>query len=416
MTAAVPAVSPLDVGRIRADFPVLQRMTRPGVPLVYLDSTATSQKPAAVIQAMEDFYRRSNANIHRGIHTLAEESTAAYELAREKTARFIGAPAARQIIFTRNTTESINLVAYAWGRANLRSGDVIILTEMEHHSNLVPWHMLAAEKALRLEFIPVTEEGLLDLDEYRRLLELGPKLVAFTHMSNVLGTINPAETIIRLAHEAGAVTLVDAAQSAPHFPVDVQTLDADFLAFSAHKMCGPTGIGVLYGRRELLEAMPPFLGGGDMIKRVHLRSFAPNDLPHKFEAGTPAIAEAIGLGAALDYLSAVGMEAVAAHEHALTTYALDRLAEVPGVRVFGPSAEHKGGVAAFTFPGVHPHDVAQILDEMGVAVRAGHHCAQPLHEKFGIPATTRASFYLYTTTDEIDRLVEGLYRVKEVFG
>ncbi|MCS7009947.1 MAG: cysteine desulfurase [Anaerolineales bacterium] len=406
----------LDVGRIRQDFPILGREIRPGVPLVYLDSTATTQKPLAVIQAMDEFYRRSNANIHRGVHTLAEEATALYEQARQKVARFVGASSADQIIFTRNATEAINLVAYAWGRANLQAGDVILLTEMEHHSNLVPWHMLAAERKLNLEFVPVTPDGLLDLEAYHRLLARTPRLVAFTHMSNVLGTINPATEMIRLAHEAGAVVLVDGAQSVPHLPVNVQALDVDFLAFSAHKMLGPTGIGVLYGKRSLLENMPPFLGGGDMIKSVHLTGFTPNTLPHKFEAGTPAIAEAVGLAAAIDYLEGIGMEAIAAHERALITYALERLEEVPGLRIFGPAAEHKGGVAAFTLEGVHPHDVAQILDTVGVAVRAGHHCAQPLHTKFGLPATTRASFYLYSTFQEVDALIEGLYQVKKVFG
>lgn len=405
----------LDPKRIRNDFPILQREVRLGVPLVYLDSTATAQKPLQVIQAMDDFYRRFNANIHRGVHTLAEESTALYEEAREKIARFINAPSARQVIYTRNTTESINLVAYSWARANLKPGDLLILTEMEHHSNLVPWHMLATERGLTLEFIPVTEDGLLDLEAYKALLSRSPRLVAFTHMSNVLGTVTPAEEIIRLAHEAGALTLVDGAQSVPHLPVDVQALDVDFLAFSAHKMLGPTGIGVLYGKEKLLEAMPPFLGGGDMIKEVKLRSFRPNDLPHKFEAGTPAIAEAVGFGAAVDYLTEAGMSAVRAYEHEITAYALERLEEIPGVRVFGPSAEQKGGVASFTLEGVHPHDVAQILDRDGVAVRAGHHCAQPLHEKFGIPASTRASFYIYSTTEEVDRLVEGLYKVKDLF-
>lgn len=406
----------LDVERIRKDFPILKREVRPGVPLVYLDSTATSQKPLVVIQAMDEFYRRSNANIHRGIHTLAEEATALYEAARQSVAAFIGAPSARQVIFTRNATESINLVAATWGRTNLQPDDVIILTEMEHHSNLVPWQMLAAERKLRLEFIPVSRNGLLDLDEYLRLLELKPRLVAFTHMSNVLGTINPAEQIIRLAHEAGAVTLVDGAQSVPHFPVNVKSLGADFLAFSAHKMLGPTGIGVLYGRKDLLEAMPPYMGGGDMIKRVHLRSFAPNELPHKFEAGTPAIAEAVGLAAAVGYLNSVGMEAIAAHEHEIVSYALERLEEVPGVDVFGPSADQKGGVVSFTFLGVHPHDVSQILDHDGIAIRAGHHCAMPLHEKYNLPATARASFYLYNTKPEVDKLIEGLYQVKQIFG
>ena len=406
----------LDITRIRADFPILNRETSPGVPVVYLDSTASSQKPATVIEAMDAFYRQSNANIHRGVHTLAEEATAMYEEARVKIARFINAPSAKQVIYTRNTTESINLVAYSWGRANLNPGDLVILTEMEHHSNLVPWHILKTERGIRLEFIPVTEDGLLDLDVYRALLDQSPKLVSFTHMSNVLGTINPAAEIIRLAHEAGAVTLVDGAQSVPHFAVDVQALDVDFLAFSAHKMVGPTGIGALYGKTNLLEEMPPFLGGGDMIRTVHLREFVPNSLPHKFEAGTPAIAEAVGFGAAVDYLTSVGMEDIAAHEHEITEYALERLEEVPGLKVFGPSAQDKGGVASFTFDGVHPHDVAQILDRDGVAVRAGHHCAQPLHEKFGITATTRASFYLYTTKGEVDKLIEGIYKVKEIFG
>lgn len=406
----------IDVSSIREQFPIFQRETSEGVPLVYLDSTATSQKPLAVIEAMDSYYRRSNANIHRGVHTLAEEATAMYEGAREKVAKFINAPSAKQIIYTRNTTESINLVAYSWARANLKAGDLVILTEMEHHSNLVPWQMLQAERGIELDFIPVTENGLLDLEAYKALLNRTPKLVSFTHMSNVLGTINPAGEIIRLAHEAGAVTLVDAAQSVPHLKVDVQALDADFLAFSAHKMCGPTGIGILYGKKDLLEAMPPFLGGGDMIKEVKLRSFRANTLPHKFEAGTPAIAEAVGLGAAVDYLNSVGMDAIAAYEHEITEYALERLEEVPGIKLYGPSADKKGGVASFTFEGIHPHDVAQILDRDGIAVRAGHHCAQPLHEKYGIPATSRASFYLYNTKEEVDLLVNGLYKVKELFG
>jgi cysteine desulfurase/selenocysteine lyase len=405
----------LDTQRIRADFPILGRDIRPGVPLVYLDSTATSQKPAVVLAVMDEFYRHSNANIHRGVHTLAEEATALYEQARESVARFINAPSPRQVIYTRNTTESINLVAYTWARANLKANDMVILTEMEHHSNLVPWHILAAERAIRLEFIPVTDEGLLDLDAYKKLLTQGPKLVSFTHMSNVLGTINPAAEIIQLAHAAGALALLDGAQSVPHFKVDVQALDVDFLGFSAHKMVGPTGIGALYGKQAILEAMPPFMGGGDMIKEVKLRSFRPNSLPYKFEAGTPAIAEAVGFGAAAEYLAAVGMDAVAAHEHEITEYALERLEEIPGLKLFGPSAEKKGGVAAFTLEDIHPHDVAQILDQDGIAVRAGHHCAQPLHEKFGITATSRASFYLYTTTGEVDKLVDGIYKVKKYF-
>lgn len=406
----------LNLTEVRKDFPILQRETSPGVQVVYLDSTATSQKPLAVIEAMDSYYRRSNANIHRGVHTLAEEATTLYEQARVKIAKFINAKSAHQLIYTRNTTESINLVAYTWARANLKAGDLVVLTEMEHHSNLVPWHMLHAARGIELDFIPVTEDGLLDLDAYRSLLLRGPKLISFTHMSNVLGTINPAAEIIRLAHEAGAITLVDGAQSVPHLKVDVQALDADFLAFSAHKMCGPTGIGALYGKTDLLEAMPPFLGGGDMIKEVKLRSFRANTLPHKFEAGTPAIAEAVGFGAAVDYLSSLGMDAIAAHEHEITEYALERLEEVPGVKLFGPGADKKGGVAAFTLDGIHPHDVAQILDKDGIAVRAGHHCAQPLHEKFGIPATSRASFYLYNTKEEVDLLVNGIYKVKEMFG
>jgi len=406
----------LDPVRVRKDFPILEREVYPGIPLVYLDSTATTQKPTSVLKAMEEFYRLNNANIHRGVHTLAEEATALYEQAREKVARFINAPSAKQVIFTRNATESINLVAYTWSRANLKAGDLVVLTEMEHHSNLIPWHILATERGVELEFIPVSEDGLLDLETYQKLLERKPKLVAFTHMSNVLGTVNPVKDMILLAHEAGALALVDGAQSVPHLPVDVQNLDADFLAFSAHKMLGPTGIGALYGKLELLEGMPPFLGGGDMIKTVKLRTFVPNSLPHKFEAGTPAIAEAVGFGAAVDYLQGLGMESVAAHERELITYALDRLAEIPGVKVFGPSAATKGGVAAFTLEGVHPHDVAQIVDKEGIAVRAGHHCAQPLHEKFGIQATTRASFYIYNITEDVDKLVDGIYKVKKIFG
>ncbi len=408
--------TPLDIGLIRADFPILNRELASGKKLVYLDSTATAQKPIAVINAMDEFYRLNNANIHRGIHTLAEESTAMYEKARQQIADFINASAAREVIYTRNTTESINLVAYTWARANLKAGDVIILTEMEHHSNLVPWQILTAERGVRLEFVPVTDDYLFDMDAYRELLKLEPKLISFTHMSNVLGTINPAKEIIRLAHEAGALTLVDGAQSVPHLPVDVQDLDADFMAFSAHKMVGPTGIGALYGKMDLLQSMPPFLGGGDMIRTVHLREFVANEVPYKFEAGTPAIAEAIGFGAAAAYLQNIGMDAVAAHEHEMTEYVLERLAEIPGIKVFGPEAEHKGAVASFEMDGVHPHDVAQILDSEGIAVRAGHHCAQPLHEMCGVQSTTRASFYLYNTKEEVDALVEGIYKVKKIFG
>jgi cysteine desulfurase/selenocysteine lyase len=406
----------LDVERLRLDFPILNREVHPGVKLVYLDSTATTQKPASVISAMDQYYQLNNSNVHRGIHTLAEEATAAYESARQRVSEFIHSASAKEIVFTRNTSESINLVAYTWGRTFLHEDDLVILTEMEHHSNLVPWQILSAERGIRLEFIPVTPDGLLELEAYQKLLEQKPRLVAFTHMSNVLGTINPAKEIIALAHQAGAVTLVDGAQSVPHFPVDVQDLDADFLAFSSHKICGPTGLGVLYGKLDLLNNMPPFLGGGEMIKKVTLRSFLPNEVPHKFEAGTPAIAEAVGLHKALDYITQVGIDKIAAHEQEIITYALERLEEVPQVRVFGPDATRKGAVAAFTFDGVHPHDVAQILDRSGIAVRAGHHCAMPLHDKFNIPATTRASFYLYNSMDEVDCLIEGLYEVRRFFG
>ena len=414
--------TPFDVnlpvlGRVlRADFPIFDRKIGADKPLIYLDSTATAQKPTVVIEAMNDFYRRSNANIHRGVHTLAEEATAMYEKGREQVASLINAASPREVIFTRNTTESINLVALTWGRENLASGDVIILTEMEHHSNLVPWQMLAEEQDLVLEFVPVTKDYLFDMDAYRKLLVLEPKLVSFTQMSNVLGTITPAKEIIELAHEAGALTLVDAAQSVPHLPVDVQDLDADFLVFSAHKMVGPSGIGALYGKMDLLNAMPPFMGGGDMIKTVHLRSFVTNQVRYKFEAGTPAIAEAVGFGVAAEYLQNIGMDVIMAYEHELAEYALERLEEIPFITVFGPSAENKGGVASFVMDGVHPHDIAQILDGEGIAVRAGHHCAQPLHEVCGVKATTRASFYLYNTKEEVDRLVEGVYQVKEIFG
>jgi cysteine desulfurase/selenocysteine lyase len=405
----------LDVEKIRQDFPILKREVHPGIQLVYLDSTATTQKPTRVIEVMDDYYRTYNANVHRGVHTLAEEATAAYEGARQRVAEFIHAPSAREIIFTRNTTESINLVALSWGRTNLQEDDLVILTEMEHHSNLVPWQILSAEKGIRLEFIPINDDGLLQLEVYRKLLEQNPKLVSFTHMSNVLGTINPAREIVHMAHQAGAVTMIDGAQSVPHFPVDVQELDVDFLAFSSHKICGPTGLGVLFGKSSLLNEMPPFLGGGEMIKRVLLRSFTTNEVPHKFEAGTPAIAEAIGLHAALDYVDEIGKDRIADHEQEMISYALERLKDVPEVHVIGPEAKNKGGVASFTFDGVHPHDVAQVLDQLGIAVRAGHHCAMPLHEKYGLPATTRASFYLYNTIEEVDCLIEGLDKVKQYF-
>jgi len=406
----------LDVGAIRKDFPILGREIKEGVPLVYLDSAASSQKPSQVIRAMSRFYETEYANVHRGIHTLAVEATAAFESAREKVARFVGAESPRQLIFTRNATEAINLVAHSWGRANLQDGDRVLLTQMEHHSNIVPWQMLAAELGFTIDYAPMTEDHRIDLERYGQMLEQGPKLVGFTQMSNVLGTINPVAQMTEMAHGAGAVVLVDGAQSVPHMAVNVAELDVDFLVFSAHKMCGPTGIGALYGRRELLEEMPPFMGGGEMIKRVQFDSFTVTELPSKFEAGTPPIAQAVGFGAAVDYISNLGMPAIRQHEQEMIERALDQLEEVPGVRIYGPAAEHKGAVAAFTLADAHPHDIAEILDRRGVAVRAGHHCAMPLHEKLGLPATTRASFYLYNTPDEIDSLIEGLYDVKKVFA
>ncbi len=400
---------------IRQDFPILSRQVH-GKPLVYLDSGASSQKPLAVIETMDHYYKTYHANVHRGVYEISEEATAAMEKARVKVARFINARSSREIIFTRNTTESINLVAYSWGAANIQSGDVIILTEMEHHSNLVPWQLLAQRTGARLEFIPLTDDGQLRLDVYTQLLELHPRLVAFTQMSNVLGTITSAQQIIAQAHAAGALTLVDAAQSVPHLPVDVQALDADFLCFSGHKMLGPTGIGVLYGKRALLEAMPPFMGGGSMIRTVQLHSSTWADLPAKFEAGTPAIAEAIGLGAAVDYLNALGMENVERHEQEITAYALEQLQAIPELTIYGPAVEKRGGVVSFTLGDIHPHDLASILDqETGVAIRAGHHCAQPLMERYQLTATARASFYVYTTRADIDSLVQGLHKAQQIF-
>ncbi len=401
---------------IRGDFPILSRQVH-GKPLVYLDSTASSQKPNAVIDAMNDYYQNYNANVHRGVYELSEDATAAMEKARVKVARFINARQSKQIIFTRNTTESINLVAYSWGNATIHAGDLIVLTEIEHHSNLVPWQLLAQRTGARLEFIPVMDDGLLRLDVYEQLLAQKPKLVAFTHMSNVLGTITPAQQMIAQAHAVGAVVLLDAAQSVPHLPVDVQALDVDFLCFSAHKMLGPTGIGVLYGKRDLLEAMPPFMGGGDMIRTVGLQESTWNDLPWKFEAGTPAIAEAIGLGVAVDYLSAIGMENVLQHEREMTAYALEQLQTVPELKLYGPDASQRGGVVSFTLGDIHPHDLASILDqEAGVAIRAGNHCAQPLHKRYDLAATARASFYVYTNKADIDTLVQGLHKAKQIFS
>ncbi len=400
---------------IRNDFPILSRQVH-GKPLVYLDSTASSQKPTSVIEAMSHYYQAYHANVHRGVYEISEEATAAMEKARVKVARFINARQSKQVIFTRNTSESINLVAYSWGGANIHAGDLIILTEMEHHSNLVPWQLLAQRTGARLEFVPVSDDGLLRLDVYEQLLQQQPKLVAFAQMSNVLGTIYHAREMIAMAHKAGALALVDGAQSVPHLPVDVQELDVDFLCFSAHKMLGPTGIGALYGKRELLEAMPPFMGGGDMIRRVGLRESTWNDLPWKFEAGTPAIAESIGFGAAIDYLNELGMTAVMQHEREITAYALEQLQTVPELTIYGPDASKRGGVISFTLGDIHPHDLASILDqEAGVAIRAGHHCAQPLMERFGLSATARASFYVYTIREEIDTLVQGLNKARQIF-
>ena len=401
---------------IRKDFPILSRQVH-GKPLVYLDSASSSQKPHVVIEAMSTYYQTYHANVHRGVYEISEEATAKMEKARVKVARFINARQSKQVIFTRNTTESINLVAYTWGNTNIAAGDLIVLTEMEHHSNLVPWQLLAQRTGARLEFVPVTGDGLLRLDVYEQLLQQQPKLVAFAHMSNVLGTINPARQMIAQAHAAGAIVLIDAAQSVPHLPVDVQALDADFLCFSSHKMLGPTGIGVLYGKRDLLEAMPPFMGGGSMIRTVGLRESTWNDLPWKFEAGTPAIAEAIGLGAAVDYLSALGMENVHRHEQEITAYAMAQLQAIPGLTIYGPEVTQRGGVVSFTLADIHPHDLASILDqEVGVAIRAGHHCAQPLMDRFGLAAMARASFYVYTVREDIDTLVQGLHKALQIFS
>lgn len=404
-----------DVQSIRADFPILNQLHHADVPLTYLDNAASTQKPQAVIDALSDYYQRYNANVHRGVHKLSEEATEAYETARKKLQKFIHAKSYREILFTSGTTEGINLVAQTWGRANLQAGDVVILTEMEHHSNIVPWQILAAEKGFSLRYLPILPDGALDLEVYQALLRDHPvKLVSLVHGSNVLGTINPIETVIAQAHTHGARVLVDAAQTVPHLPLDVQALDVDFLAFSGHKMLGPTGIGVLYGKRTLLDAMPPWMGGGDMIAEVRLEGSTWNELPYKFEAGTPHIAGAIGLGYAVDYLTQVGMDAIHAHVEDLTQYALDKLRAFPNLTLYG-NAPKRGGVAAFSLLGVHAHDLAQLLDQDGIAVRAGHHCTQPLHRKLDLAATTRASFYLYNTFEEIDRLTMALENISHLF-
>ncbi len=404
----------LDTNLIRKDFPVLQRKIN-GRQLVYMDNAATTQKPYAVIFSMDDFYRYSNSNVHRGIHQLSVEATELYEDAHTRIARFINARGMKEIIFTKNATEAINLVAYAWGRKNIMEGDTILLSEMEHHSNIVPWQILAREKGARLEYIPIDDNGRLMMDKLKDLAGERLRLVSVTQMSNMLGTINPVREIAGWAHEQGAIVVVDGAQSVPHLPVDVREMGCDFLAFSGHKMLGPTGIGVLYGRREILEDMEPFISGGDMIKEVHLRETKYNDLPWKFEAGTPPIAEGVGLAKAVEYLSGLGMESVRGHEKALVSYAMGRLGDIGGITIYGPPADERGGIVSFNLEGIHPHDLATLLDREAIAIRAGHHCAQPLHERLGIAASARASFYLYSTPEEVDALVDGIEKAKKIF-
>ena len=416
MTLTSEPAKAIDPHALRADFPILRTKVH-GKPLVYLDSASTSQKPQVVIDAVDEFYREYNANVHRGIYEIGERSTAAYEKARAQTARFIGAPDAHEVIFTRNATEAINLVAYSWGRKSIGRGDVIVLTEMEHHANLVPWQLLVQEKDGDLEFIPITDDGVLRLDVFEVLLKLKPKLVAFTHVSNTLGTINPVEELTRIAHDAGALVLIDGAQAVPHVPVDVEAIGADFYAFSGHKMLAPLGSGALWARRELLESMPPFLAGGEMIREVHLRRSEFNEIPWKFEAGTPDISGAGGFGAAADYLRDLGMDNVREHERELVEYSLEVLPrEVPVIPLPAPPAAVRGGVVPFNIPGVHPHDVAQVLDRFGIAIRAGHHCTMPLHERLDLAATARASFGVYTTKSDIDALAGGLREVVKLFG
>jgi cysteine desulfurase / selenocysteine lyase len=407
----------LDVARIKTDFPIMEREVH-GKRLVYLDSASSSQKPNTVLDAMDRYYRNSHANVHRGVYTIADEATTAFEAARARVARFLGAGAPEQIVFVRNATEAINLVAYSWARANLREGDPIVVTEMEHHANVVPWHILAAERGVELRWVRLTPDYRLDVDELERLLD-GAKLLAVSAMSNVLGTINEIRPLADAAHAAGAKILVDACQSAPQLPTDVQAWDADFVAVSAHKMVGPTGIGALWARAELLEAMPPFLGGGEMIRDVRLDGFVPNDVPWKFEAGTPAIAEAVGWHAAVDYLDALGMDAVREHEKALTAYALRALEDrfEGRLHLYGPlDPEVRGGAVSFLFDGIHAHDISQVLDEDAVCVRAGHHCAKPLMRALGVPATTRASFYVYNDESDADALVDSLARAEKFFA
>jgi cysteine desulfurase / selenocysteine lyase len=415
-----PTVAGVDTSKLlpealRADFPILQQTIHGDRPLVFLDNAASTQRPRQVIDVLRRVYERDYANVHRGIHTLSERSTEQYEEAREKTSDFIGAAHLGEVIFTSGTTAGINLVARSWGDANVKTGDEILVTTMEHHSNLVPWHQLAERTGAVIKHIPITDDGLLVLDELDTLLTDRTKIVAVASVSNVLGTINPIAEMIRRAHAAGAVVLVDAAQSVPHLPTNVQELDADFLAFSGHKMLGPTGIGVLYGREKLLDAMPPFMGGGSMINRVWADRFTSAELPAKFEAGTPPIAPAIALGAAIDYLKLIGLDAIACHEHELVRYACQRLHEIDGLEILGPPPAHRAGLVSFTLAQPHAHDVAQLLDQQGIAVRAGHHCTWPLHDRLGIAASTRASFYLYNTPVEVDLLVDVVEKIRDRF-
>ena len=406
----------LDAHRLRADFAVFDEL-RNGKPLAYLDSASSTQKPRRVLDAMRAFYEHSYANVHRGVYQLAERATEGFEGARETVRAFVNASSTREIVFTRSTTEALNLVAYAWGLDNLGPGDLVVVTELEHHSNFVPWQYVAQRQGAGFRHIPIDDSGELQLDALEKIASEGRvKVVANNLVSNSLGTINPVEKLAAWAHEQGAIMVVDAAQAAPHRPLDVQALGCDFLAFSSHKLCGPTGVGALWGRSELLEAMSPFNLGGEMIRSVALERTTWNELPYKFEAGTPAIAEAVGFGVALDYISEVGLEAISQHEHELTAYALGRLAELPWVETYGPPAERRAGIVSFNVEGVHPHDVAQVLDWEGVAVRAGHHCTQPLMTRLGVAATTRASFYLYTIPEDVDRLVDGLHKVRKSFS
>jgi len=406
----------INIAEIREDFPILKRTVN-GQPLVYFDNAATSQKPNHVLNVMDEYYRNSNANIHRGIHKLAEEATLAYEQAREKVSKFIGAKHAEEIVFVRNATEGLNLIALTWGRSNINKGDKIVLTIMEHHSNIVPWQMIAKEKGAHIEFIEIDGEGILREDQVRQKIDNTTKVVAVTHASNVLGTINAAEQIGRAAHQVGALFVLDAAQSVPHMRVNAKEIDCDFMVFSAHKMLGPTGIGVLYGKKQFLEDTPPFLGGGEMIREVHTTGATWKDIPYKFEAGTPNAAGAIGLGAAIDYLNKIGMRHVYDHELELTDYALEKMSQVGGTVIYGPKDPNRRvGVIAFNLGDIHAHDLASILDEEGIAIRSGHHCAQPLMEFLKVPATSRASFYIYNTKEEIDVLISALEKARKLFN